>query len=209
LGFKNFIKDSGWGLLLVIPFLVVGIGTMLFSTKNILKAEQAKDWIKIPANIEKIDIDSHSNKGTTSYEVIAKYSYKIGVKKYLANRIGFGYGLNNIEDHEELFSRLENSKKIMVYVNPNDKNESVVIPGINDSIIFVLIFSTLWNLTIVGSVLSLCYERIKKYNGFFLFCLWGGGIFLLMSGITHIDIVSKVKVLEESKKEQIIELKVN
>lgn len=209
MGFKNFIKDSGWGLLLVIPFLAVGIGTLLLSIKNIHKTEQAKDWIQIPANIDKIDIDSHSNKGTTSHEVIARYSYSIGSKKYLGNRIAFGYSMSNLEDHDGLFYRLKESKKIKIYVNPNDKSESVIIPGMNDSIIFVLIFSTLWNLTIVGSVLSLCYERIKNYNGVFLFCVWVGGIFLLISGITNVDIVSKVKVLEERKKEPIIELNIN
>jgi hypothetical protein len=210
LGFNKFIKESGWGLLLIIPFLAIGILTLFLSIKNIHKTEQAEDWNQVPANIEGVDIESiKGSKGTKSYKVIAKYSYIIGSKKYFGDRIAFGYSMSNFEDNHGLFYKLKESKKIMIYVNPKNESESVIIPGMNGSIIFVLIFSTLWNCTLVGSVLSLCYERIKNYNGIFLFCVWVGGVFLLISGITNIDIVSKVKILEESNKVTIIELNIN
>jgi hypothetical protein len=210
LGFKSFVKDSGWGLLLVIPFLAIGILTLFLSIKNIHKTEQAEDWNQIPANIERVDIkSSKDSKGTKSYEVIAKYSYIIGSKKHFGDRIAFGYSMSNFEDYSGLFYKLKESKKIMIYVNPNNESESVIIPGMNGSIMFVLLFSVLWNCTLVGSVLTLCYKRFINYNRVFLLCIWGGGIYLLLSGITDIDIVSKVKVLEERKKESAIELNIN
>lgn len=207
MSFRNFIIGWGCGLVFILPFLLIGLGCLSFSLYYIFKTEQAKGWIQIPANVQKIDIDSHSNKGTVSYEVIAKYFYTIEGKKYSGDRIAFGYGMNNIDDHDGLFSRLQSSKRIIIYVNPNDKQESVIVPGMNDSIVGLLIFSILWNSFIVAlGIVPLFVKGVDRNNKpkytsreatLIIAFVWGIGIILLLSKCLHIDIESKINVIEE------------
>ncbi|CAH0334663.1 hypothetical protein FVB9288_00258 [Flavobacterium sp. CECT 9288] len=195
---KELVVKNGWKSLLIIPFLGIGLMTLFFSLKDIIKIQEAKDWTQTAANVEQVYIDStKTSKGTELYELIVKYSYVFNSKKYLGWNLAFGYSMNNFEDHQDLFRKLRESKKIMVYVNPNDKNESVIIPNINGSIVFVLIFSILWNATMMGSLLTLLYENIKKYIQVLLILIWLGGIYLLLSGATNIDMESSVVVLEK------------
>ncbi|MCF6141684.1 DUF3592 domain-containing protein [Flavobacterium sp. K77] len=195
---KELVVKNGWKSLLIIPFLGIGLITLFFSLKNIIKIQEAKDWTQTAANVEQVYIDStKTSKGTELYELIVKYSYVFNSKKYLGGNLAFGYSMNNFEDHQDLFRKLRESKTIMVYVNPNDKNESVIIPNINGSIVFVLIFSILWNATMMGSLLTLLYENIKKYIQVLLILIWLGGIYLLLSGATNIDMESSVVVLEK------------
>jgi hypothetical protein len=195
---KELVVKNGWKSLLIIPFLGIGLMTLFFSLKNIIKIQEAKNWTQTAANVEQVYIDSTKNsKGTELYELIVKYSYILNSKKYLGGNLAFGYSMNNFEDHQDLFRKLRESKKIMVYVNPNDNNESVIIPSINSSIVFVLIFSILWNATLLGSLLILLYENIKKYIQVLLILIWLGGIYLLLSGATNIDVESSVVVLEK------------
>jgi hypothetical protein len=195
---KELVVKNGWKSLLIIPFLGIGLMTLFFSLKNIIKIQEAKNWTQTAANVEQVDIDLTKNsKGTELYELIVKYSYILNSKKYLGGNLAFGYSMNNFEDHQDLFRKLRESKKIMVYVNPNDNNESVIIPSINSSIVFVLIFSILWNATLLGSLLILLYENIKKYIQVLLILIWLGGIYLLLSGATNIDVESSVVVLEK------------
>jgi ATP-dependent Zn protease len=196
---KEKVTIWGCGIALIAPFVLVGLWTLLFSSYSIFKSEQSKDWLQVPASIVKADLKTHkrSNFKMTS-KVLIQYEYEINSKKYTGDRLAFGYKGSNIEDHDDLFSTLDNANRIIVYVNPNDNNESVIITGLNDSIIFVLIFSIMWNLTMIGVVLSVYQERIKNYIGVSLLFVWFGGVLLLMSGITHIDIESKINVLEEA-----------
>ncbi|MFH7036906.1 DUF3592 domain-containing protein [Flavobacterium plurextorum] len=190
----------------IIPFLLIGLGTLSFSSYNIFKALQAKGWTPVSANIEKTDITSHSNKGTVSHEVIVRYLYVIEGKKYSGKRIAFGYGMNNIDDHDGLYSKLENSKKVLVYVNPSNNEESVIVPGMNDSITGLLIFTILWNsFIVVLGILPFVIKGVDENNEprftakeatWIIFIIWIAGFAILFSNCFHIDIESKINVLE-------------
>ncbi|OAZ04103.1 DUF3592 domain-containing protein [Flavobacterium succinicans] len=196
---KEKITVWGCGIGLIAPFLLVGLWTLLFSCYSIFKSEQSKDWLQIPADIVKTDLKTHrSHDLKTTSQVLIQYEYEINSKKYTGDRLAFGYKGSNIEDHDDLFFILGNATRIIVYVNPNDNNESVIITGLNDSILFILIFSIMWNFTMIGIVLSVYQEKSKNYIGVSLLFVWFGGVLLLASGITHIDIESKINVIEES-----------
>ncbi|WP_095928072.1 DUF3592 domain-containing protein [Flavobacterium sp. ACN2] len=206
---KTFLQGWGCGILFLGPFVIVGLGTLFFSFYTIIKGVQAENWIQVPANIEKVDMNSYSRKGSTSYEVAIKYSYVIGAQKYWGNRIGFGYGLSNVEDHDTLFLVLKESKRIMVYVDPDDNKESIVIPGVNDSIMFTLIFSILWNslllflifLPLIAKSRNRNIENsfILKYRIHALIIIWVIGLLILLNDYFHINIENKINVIERTK----------
>nr|WP_262486763.1 DUF3592 domain-containing protein [Flavobacterium reichenbachii] len=198
---NNFLKRGCVGLFLL-PFLLIGLGILSYSLCNLYKTEQANSWIQIPAYVEKIDLDIHTNDETTTYEVLVTYSYKIKGKKYLGNRIFFGYSGSNIENHEALYAKLKNSRKIMIYVNPNKNQEAVIVPGINYPIIWLLIFAVFW-ISFFG-IFSLplfikdvhnnprfSYKKTALVLGFI--CVVS--FIVLLSGWLHFGIENKINVL--------------
>lgn len=127
--------------LFFMPFVLVGAGTFLYSAYYFIKSQQAKFWEEKVATIQFVDMEH----GEDSSTIVAKYSYTVADKTYQGEKIGFGYSMNNIDNHGEIYDILSKAKKVMVYVNPNDPNESVLTTGINDSLIGMFFFSILWN----------------------------------------------------------------
>jgi hypothetical protein len=202
-------KVSQWGCfaLFFTPFILVGLWTLFYSIYNIYKSEKSEYWNQIPATILKVEmVTVGDNDGGSSDKVEVSYLYFIGKKKYMGNKIGFGYGANSTENQEVLFFKLEKSKIILIYVNPDDETESVVCPGINNSIFGLLIFSIMWNSLISIFILPLFLKdgknteetklSFKKYFGIVLI-IWITGIFLLVSKSINFNIENNLKILEE------------
>ena len=115
------------------------------------------------------------------------------------SKITFGYSQSNLNDDSRLFGLLDNANKVVVYVNPKDNNESVIATGLNDSIVFLIIFASIWNTIIICSFLSFCFEKYKTIFTCFVFLVIIGVIFILMSGLANVDFIDKIKVLENKK----------
>jgi hypothetical protein len=199
---NNFLKRGGCVSLFTFPFLLIGLGILSYGLYYLYKTEQAKNWIQIPAYVEKTDLDVHTNDETTTYQVLVTYSYKIKGEKYLGNRIFFGYSGSNIENHEALYAKLKNSRKIMIYVNPNKNQEAVIVPGINYPIIWLLIFGVFW-ISFFG-IFSLplfikdVHNNLRfsyKKTAFILGFICVASFIILLSGCLHFDIQNKINVL--------------
>jgi Protein of unknown function (DUF3592) len=142
---KNNILGIGCLTLFFGPFVVVGLFTLYLSVHGIYKSQVSKKWTKTIASVDTIDFESSSSKGTTSLETAIKYHYSVDNKTFKGNTIGFGYGMNNIDFHSEIFEKLKYAKKIYVYVNPSDAAESVITTGLNNSLVGISIFTLMWN----------------------------------------------------------------
>ncbi|WP_343587887.1 DUF3592 domain-containing protein [Flavobacterium sp.] len=205
---EEFFKRGGCISLFTFPFLIVGLGVLAYTLYCFARNEQAKKWTKILAHIEQTDFDVHSRKGTDVYEIAIRYSYEIEGRKYLGDRIYFGYGGSNLEGQEELFSKLKNSRIIGIYVNPDKKSEAVIVPGWNDSITFMLIFSLIWN-SFVGVFFFAPFFKDLDENSQSKFSykkmvlgvavIWILGFVILLSNCFHIDIENKINVIERIK----------
>ncbi len=205
---EGFLKRGGCISLFTFPFLIVGLGVLTYALYCFARNEQAKKWIRVPAHIEQTDFDIHSHKGTDTYEVIIRYSYEIEGKKYLGNRIYFGYGGSNLEGQEELFSKLKSSSIINIYVNPEKRNEAIIVPGMNDSITWLLIFSLVWNsffgLFCFAPFFKDLDENPKskisyKKMALGVAIIWVLGFVILISGCFHIEIEKKINVIERAQ----------
>lgn len=129
-------------------------------------SQVSKFWTKTTATVESVEMHvskrGSSRKSKTTYEVYVKYAYIIGNKKYRGSNVGFGYDQNNTEDHSAIFNSLKYAKKISIYVNPFDLEESVITTGLNNSVIGVFIFSVMWNSMIGMMILQLVYKDGPK-----------------------------------------------
>ncbi|MET3027236.1 DUF3592 domain-containing protein [Flavobacterium sp. UW10123] len=205
---ERFLKRGGCISLFMLPFLIVGLGVFAYTLYCFAKNEQAKKWAKISAHIEQADFDIHSRKGTDVYEILIRYSYEIEGRKYLSNRIYFGYGGSNLEGQEELFFKLKSSRIINIYVNPDKKNEAIIIPGWNDSITFMLIFSLMWNSFFGVFCFAPFFKDLdENSNSKFSYkkmalgvaIIWILGFVILLSDCLHTNIESRIDVIERAK----------
>lgn len=146
---KANLKGLGCLTLFFLPFVIVGLYTAFLSFKSIYNCQSSQSWTKKTAILKDLKFKSSTdNDGMNSSEIVVKYVYTFDNVVYEGNRIGFGYGMNNIDSHSELFDKLRTAKKIIVYINPNDPKESVMTQGWNNSIVGLLIFAIMWNLFI-------------------------------------------------------------
>lgn len=196
-------KIKGYGCigLFFLPFILVGIGTLGYSLINIYNSERAKNWTKVTATVENLKLEYESDSDGDWTEVVnIRYKYAINKKEYLGSKIAFGYGGNNTEGHSSLFSRLENAKKIVVFVNPGNSSEAIIIPGINNSTVGLLIFSIMWNSLLSIFFIPLFLKEGSKFDFknvlIIVVLIWIVGISLLVSESLKIPFSEKIEVIE-------------
>ncbi|MDQ6470660.1 DUF3592 domain-containing protein [Flavobacterium sp. LHD-80] len=200
-------KMKGYGCigLFFLPFVLVGIGILIYSLNNIYNSQKIKDWTKVTATVAhiKLDYDNDNEGGDGIYEVKIGYKYKIGNKEFLGHKIAIGYSGGNGEEHVALFSKLENAKKISVFVNPDNNSEAIIIKGINNSIAGVLIFSIMWNSFVAFCLIPLFLKKGAKFNVKYVFItlvvIWVTGFYFLFSDSIKIHSEEKIEVIESKK----------
>ncbi|WP_281232621.1 DUF3592 domain-containing protein [Flavobacterium gelatinilyticum] len=198
---KDKLKAYGCLGLFFLPFVAVGIWTLYKSVCNVYNSQKTDDWKKVTALVDKIDIEYHSDSdGGETSEVIIQYKYAIHNVNYTGTKIAYGYGNSNVEEHSQLFYKLEKAKKIAVFVNPDDYSEAVIIRGMNSSIVFLLVFSIIWNSLISFFLLPLLMKKNSKFNikKYFLvvIVIWIVGFTILLSNKFDIGFTEKVEVIE-------------
>jgi len=159
-------KGVGCLTLFFFPFVLLGLGTFLFSSYYFFKSIQASTWQKAEAQIIYTNLDkkkAHRIDDVDTYENKAEYLYAIDGQEYKGNKIGFGYSQNNFDRHFQVSEKLKYAHKITVWVNPRNHSESVISKGINNSTIGVFLFSLMWN-SLVGSFIVpiICAYRDRK-----------------------------------------------
>ncbi|MBF6658725.1 hypothetical protein C3B49_10550 [Flavobacterium columnare] len=105
-----------------------------------------------------------------------------------------------MEDHETLFNKLKIAKKIRIYINPYNYSDSILVRGLNDSIIKMLIFSIMWNSLLSLFLIPLftkenSVNRHKK-NLKIVFIIWSIGFYLIFTKPICISIAEKIKIIE-------------
>ena len=105
----------------------------LSSSKNILNSMSAENWSTYTGTIDgngRSGISALSGLYGTS---LFRYTYEIDGRKYEGTRIG--YGVSKTTDAEI------SGKSVKVYVNPDDRTDSVIVVGVKGSHLIALIFS--------------------------------------------------------------------
>lgn len=138
----------------------------LFPCYLIIRSLQAKSWIPTKASIDLVGLTNET--GNSELKNTFQYTYFIENKKYVGNNISFGLNQSDVENNYELFSTLKEAKKIIVYVNPNNPNESVVLRGLAYTYPGLLIGSFMWNALVAIFVIPVFFENVKDENPLFI-----------------------------------------
>lgn len=112
-------------------FLLAGLGIGFFGFNHVSLWFAARDWQPVPVNILSTDLKINRDDDSTSYKVIAEYSYQFKGLRYHNDRVWLGSGSDSIADfHQNTYNQLRthlNGEPFTGYVNPADPNQSVLI----------------------------------------------------------------------------------
>lgn len=123
------------GSLFALPFFSVGLWMLWSVSAMLLGSWQAQSWHPVPARLSAAGYTTSRGEDSDSYEAYASYSYSYNGQSFTGNRVSFSAGSDNIGDYQqgtgrELSGALAREKSIMVMVNPDAPNESIIDPSV-------------------------------------------------------------------------------
>lgn len=197
---KTKVKKWGCVSLFFAPFVFVGLFTLFSGLKSVYDVIRSEKWIETEARI--IDLEIEYNSRGNSKKVLISYEYEFEKQKYKGNQLLFGYSMNSFESHGQLYNILSEANKIKLFINPETPKESVIIREFNKGILFLLVFSIMWNSIVFFFLFQLLSKKketeVRQKNRLglvILFAIWVAGIFIIFS--SHIPIEDKIIVTEK------------
>lgn len=155
---------AGCLIAFIIPFVVIGAGTFFYSVYQLLEGFSTHYWQETPAIITECQLKRFEDSESVTEKVLISYKYTIEGKTYTSSQIAAGYSTNNVEDHRSLFEVLKSAHKILVFVNPKNPRKAVVVEGINNSMVFLFLFSIMWNSFLAAFAIPSLLWRKDKAN---------------------------------------------
>lgn len=132
-------------------FYIVGFAVLGSGISSLNQANAAKDWPKTVGSIQDVQFITDNDSDGTTYEVKAKYLYRIQGISYEGDNISFGYNAGSgLVAHQQIYDKLKSAKKIEVRFNPDKPSQSTLSYGATRSHFIMLAFGTTWLLFVTG-----------------------------------------------------------
>ncbi len=126
-------RKGRWLLLLFsLIFIAAGLGFLFLSIiPSLQEWRDMRFWPLVDARLEYVELDQRTRDGSTTYQVIARYTYSYQGQRYTGNRVGIMGGSDNQADfHRQLASRLEAAWRaddpVDAWVNPHEPGDAVL-----------------------------------------------------------------------------------
>lgn len=142
-------------------FALVGILVLkpIFITP-LQKTRDAQNWNSVPATVLSSKVKSHSDDDGTTYSVYIAYRYKVSGQEYIGDQYTFMGGSSSGYDSKAAVVRqYPVGREFIVFVNPANPSESVILRDYSPSLLFGLIPLVF---AIVGIIVVLIGLRSKK-----------------------------------------------
>lgn len=155
LGAVGASGSSNWFLVVFgLFFFLPGLAVMCIPIWGIVRWQQAKSWIEIPAKIVQAQlISSRGSKGGTSYRATAQYQYTIDGKQYTGTSVSImGGGSDNIgtfqrDAYRELEGYRRSGRPFHCYVNPKNPSQAYLYRTMRWGMV---LFSSIFGLIFAG-----------------------------------------------------------
>jgi Protein of unknown function (DUF3592) len=132
-------------------FLVIGVGILGFGVRAFHMSKQAEAWPTVPGKVVASDFVVSRGDDSTTYQTKLSYEYNVLGRVITGEKIAFGYsGSSSEKFHRDIYDALPVNSQVAVRYNPNDPDHAVLSFGVNQSIIFLLIFGAVWTFFTLG-----------------------------------------------------------
>ena len=127
-------RDRSWGIAIFgLIFFSVGMGFLFaFVLPALYDGYRMQSWPGTQGYLISTSLDSHYSDNSTTYTAKARYQYRVAGRSYENDRVAIHTSGDNIGDFQEttghmLESHFSNKQPVMVYYNPADPADSVLI----------------------------------------------------------------------------------
>ncbi len=138
--------------LIVFPIiiLVVGIAVLSWGLRLLDKAQASENWPTVQGIVISSEFETNKdrdNDSDTTYSAEVVYKYIVGDHEIIGNRVRFvKTSTSNAAEASRDVNQYPQGKTVTVYYNPEDAFESVLEPGKNASVWYVIIFGLMFAL---------------------------------------------------------------
>lgn len=132
-------------------FLAVGLAILGYGLYSLHFSKQAAQWPTVQGEILTSDFRTNSDDDGTTYSTNVTYRYNaMGVER-TGKTIAFGYaGSSSYSFHNEIHHALPVGAQVAVRYDPSRPERAVLSYGMHQTIIFLLIFGTVWTFFTLG-----------------------------------------------------------
>lgn len=132
-------------------FLAIGVGILGFGLHSLEMSRQAERWPTTPGRITASDFVVSADSDSTTYRAKVAYAYNVLGRDLVGDKIAFGYTASSGETfHRDVYRALPAGAQVAVRYSPDNPERAVLSFGVNQSIIFLLIFGAVWTMFTLG-----------------------------------------------------------
>jgi len=148
------VSAGGNGVFLVF-FAVIWTGMVLlfdgFMGHGLYQQYESQNFPSVTGTITHSEVTSHrGSKGGTSYTAVIEYSFAVGDRKLVGNKIRFGLASASYASASALVGAYPVGAAVPVYYNPANPAEALLSPGVKGSDFMGLLFMTPFNMVMLG-----------------------------------------------------------
>ncbi|HRX38868.1 MAG: DUF3592 domain-containing protein [Parvularculaceae bacterium] len=134
-------------------FLAIGVGILGFGANALYQSRLAQSWPTASGKIVSSDFQVNSDSDSDTYAAKVRYSYEVMGRVLTGERIAFGYTASSGESfHRDIYNALPVNTQVAVRYDPANPERAVLAYGMNQSIVFLLIFGAVWTMFTVGMI---------------------------------------------------------
>jgi hypothetical protein len=148
---------TGCAVLFALPFAAVGIGMTCWLTWIAIQHSAVQTWVEVPTTIKTVELkEKRGNKGKTTYQAAATYTYEFNGNPYNGDRVSLQGGSDNFGSfqrraYDELKRHHDSRQPFRAYVNPDDPAESILYRHLRwELMAFFSIFATVFGAAGLG-----------------------------------------------------------
>ncbi|MBZ0258153.1 DUF3592 domain-containing protein [bacterium] len=126
-------------------FCLVGFYALFLAGIEAWRWSKIQSWEVAPAYIQTVKLDKRSSKDSTTYQILATYTYQYDGETYTSDRVDHSkiYD-NNFKFHHERYEELKRAmnfnQKVPCYVNPDDPTQAILYRNLRFSTVAGLLF---------------------------------------------------------------------
>lgn len=137
---------TGCVVLFLLPFATVGVIMGFRMVWHVWFWMEAQSWVECPAFIDHVELQVHSDEGTT-YNTSALYRYQYQGVQHSGTRVWFSSNSDSGSFHQNAYRQLldhqQSAKPFRCFVDPDEPNQSVLYRELRPSLLwFYSVFLT-------------------------------------------------------------------
>jgi len=119
-------------------FTLIGGGLLFFGLKDVRSAKASHDWPHVKGVVISSALQRYRSDDGTTYAAEVLYQYSIQGVVYSSNQVSFGeIRTSNPSGGQKIVNRFPAGSEVSVFVNPENADESVLLPGISGGTLFL------------------------------------------------------------------------